>query len=381
QALRIGSSSARRRLPVHEFLRRHLPRTLTEPRVQMLNLRGAVDQRLQRLCIDPADRDALDGVVLALAGLSRLWKDPDGRAAIEPVLERARWMVLPLSECPAAPGQGALAVECRASDPALRNALATLHDPVTAAAVEQELDASAALPDKQRSRFAATALPHNRLGAVMFARHRDRRQLFWNRPPRPSWAIAWDGDGWNPVFRRLPLERSRLERPALFIAHWRAAPELPGPDPRTRIWTSGVESWRRLAEHGLWVEGCADHLGFESILPTLNCAVLRLPSLSDWAVLTHEAAVESWAGSGVGQVIASYRLDAGAPPDGDQLSNLRAATHFYWSSPQQYRALAPFPGADAVHACGAGKTADVLCELGIEPVIFPNRSEWRRWLS
>ena len=50
----------------------------------------------------------------------------------------ARWMVLPLKECPAAPAQGALAIECRRDDMKTREILAKIHHPATAAQVGAE---------------------------------------------------------------------------------------------------------------------------------------------------------------------------------------------------------------------------------------------------
>ena len=64
----------------------------------MHDLRGNVDTRLGRVGAD------LDAVVLAAAGLDRL-----GRAAA--ITER-----FPLTDVPAAPGQGALAIEVREAD-------------------------------------------------------------------------------------------------------------------------------------------------------------------------------------------------------------------------------------------------------------------------
>ena len=42
----------------------------------------------------------LDGVVLAFAGLARLWADAAGRALLEPLLAPLPRMVLPLSALP-----------------------------------------------------------------------------------------------------------------------------------------------------------------------------------------------------------------------------------------------------------------------------------------
>ena len=85
-------------------------------------VRGNVDTRLAMV----AGND-LDGVVLALAGLTRL-----GRADLPMV-------VLDPAQMVPAPGQGALAVETRADAPAdLTAALATLEHPATRAAVAAE---------------------------------------------------------------------------------------------------------------------------------------------------------------------------------------------------------------------------------------------------
>lgn len=110
------------------------------PDLTLVPVRGNVDTRLRRV----ADGD-LDAVVLARAGLARL-----GRLdAVTEVLD-------PLQVLPA-PGQGALAVECRTPDPArsssadpsadaaLVETLRALDDPATRAAVEAERALLAAL--------------------------------------------------------------------------------------------------------------------------------------------------------------------------------------------------------------------------------------------
>ena len=114
--IRIGSSSARRQRNVADFLRGALPRFGSEPGLKFSSVRGAVDKRLHRIKKQPDEADALDGIVLAIAGLARLWGDTDGQKTIEPLLAGVRWMILPLSQCPTAPGQGARSVECRKDD-------------------------------------------------------------------------------------------------------------------------------------------------------------------------------------------------------------------------------------------------------------------------
>jgi hydroxymethylbilane synthase len=84
-------------------------------------LRGNLDTRLNR--VSSGD---LDGVVVARAGLARIGRLGAITESLEPV------QMLP------APAQGALAVECRASDTGLVALLGELDDPDTRAAVTAE---------------------------------------------------------------------------------------------------------------------------------------------------------------------------------------------------------------------------------------------------
>jgi hydroxymethylbilane synthase len=91
------------------------------PDLELADIRGNIDTRLHKL-----DEGHYDAIVLAAAGLRRLgW---EGR--IVDLLAPPR--MLP------APGQGALAMECRASDAALRKLVGPLDDPPTRQAVEAE---------------------------------------------------------------------------------------------------------------------------------------------------------------------------------------------------------------------------------------------------
>ncbi|WP_328990683.1 hydroxymethylbilane synthase [Kribbella sp. NBC_01245] len=89
--------------------------------LELTGIRGNVDSRIKMV----AD-GKLDAVVLARAGLSRLGRLAEVTETIDPI------QVLP------APGQGALAIECRADDDAVIKAVAVLDDPATRAAVQAE---------------------------------------------------------------------------------------------------------------------------------------------------------------------------------------------------------------------------------------------------
>ena len=114
-ASRVGSSSLRREAMLQHFA----PQTLSQP------LRGNVPTRVGKL------RDGLyDAILLAEAGVARLQLPLDGLAVFR--LNPLRW------QC--APGQGAIAVQCRSDDEEVISLLSALHHPPTANAVNTERD-------------------------------------------------------------------------------------------------------------------------------------------------------------------------------------------------------------------------------------------------
>ncbi|MBI4278447.1 MAG: hydroxymethylbilane synthase [Armatimonadetes bacterium] len=115
---RVGTSSPRR-----AAMLRH-----ARPDLVMVPLRGNLDTRLRRL-----DAGQVDALCLAGAGLRRLGLEARVAQWLEPSL------------CLPAPGQGALAVEARTEDAAVRNLVRAIEHTATRAAVEAERTALATL--------------------------------------------------------------------------------------------------------------------------------------------------------------------------------------------------------------------------------------------
>jgi hydroxymethylbilane synthase len=108
---RIGTGSVRRIAQLHAL----------GLGLEPVPIRGNVDTRLRKVA-----SGEIDAVVLARAGLVRLGRADELTEILDPLL------MLP------APAQGVLAVECRADDPDLIDALAPLDHEATRAAVDAE---------------------------------------------------------------------------------------------------------------------------------------------------------------------------------------------------------------------------------------------------
>src|ERR1700688_371009 len=170
----IGSSSPRRAAFVPEFLQRVLPRRAADrrelARVRLVDLRGHVDSRLRRLREPRGSTRHLDGIVLAFAGLARLWADAAGQVLLRELLPPLPRMLLPLSECPAAPAQGALAIECRQDDEPTAALLRSIDHAPTRRAVDIERSLLALRGGGCHQRFGATQIELPGIGTLLYQR-------------------------------------------------------------------------------------------------------------------------------------------------------------------------------------------------------------------
>lgn len=114
QGATVATSSPRRKAQLLQL----------RPDLEVVEIRGNVPTRLRKLSENPA----LDGLLLAKAGLDRLGADilPAGLHAC------VVGAILP------APGQGAIALECREGDSAIIDLLHAIHHEETARCVEAE---------------------------------------------------------------------------------------------------------------------------------------------------------------------------------------------------------------------------------------------------
>lgn len=128
---RIGTGSLRRRCQIH-VLR---PDLIVEP------IRGNIDTRLRKL------RDGeFDAIILAKAGLERAR-----------LFDESEMNFLDFDEMLPAPGQGALAIQCRREDARTRSLLSVLNDEKTVLCVQAERSLVAVLEGDCYSPIAALA--------------------------------------------------------------------------------------------------------------------------------------------------------------------------------------------------------------------------------
>lgn len=119
--LKIGSGSLRRRLQLQSEY----------PHWNFLEIRGNVETRLRKVL-----SGEYDGTIMAKAGLNRLNSSLKKDSKIWGLLQKA--IVLEVSQMLPAPGQGCVAIECRADEPDVGSMLGALNDFQTERCVRTE---------------------------------------------------------------------------------------------------------------------------------------------------------------------------------------------------------------------------------------------------
>jgi hydroxymethylbilane synthase len=293
-------------------------------------------------------------------------------------LSQCRWMVLPLRENPTAPAQGALAVEISRARPDLCELLMPLNCADTFRAVESEREILRSHGGGCHQKIGASVL-HRSYGDITFLRgltddgqvlDRITLQAKRLRPPRVSADEMWPLDSSEAErFTRESIEvTARTE--SLWIAKAGALPANWSIDDNQLVWTSGLQTWRKLARRGVWVNGCAESLG-EHESPRIETLTGGTVS---WLKLTHESGYTE----GEMETLATYRLVPKAEP-----IDLQGKKYFFWKSGSAFEyALAQNAWLkDGTHFCGPGNTQKILERHGVEPHIFLDHSQWLEELA
>jgi hydroxymethylbilane synthase len=379
--IKIGTSSPRRIENLIPFFERAYP----DLQFEMVEIRGNVNGRLARVHLSEQSPKHCDGVILAAAGLNRLWADDKARLELEVLFQQTDTVVLPLDQNPTAPGQGALAVECRKKDLETVRALARLHHEPSRLEIGFEREVLAHFGGGCHQRFGATQTD-GRL--IVLGRAPDGsaiREKNWNAESSQSPAMDWDGSAWNQKLwvanHPLAVEIPSCEGRLVFVAHSRAL-EVLGWDrarallSKSQVWVSGFSSWKKLAAESIRVSGSTEGQGFATLQSwTHSRETLRLPEMSEWLVLTHRDGLGDWKDEpGSPQVIATYSSEYRELSPEEQ-SELAQARKIFWASGSQYRRLSHWVSDRAQHFCGPGKTLEFLKKQGKNPQVI---HEWER---
>ena len=359
KALKIFSSSPRRALNIKPFLKWSLPWPFDS--LDFQSVRGNIPTRIQKLL----ENTDIDGLIVAKAALDRLLTDdhfPETVAQLRLNLKQLNWMVMPLSENPNAAAQGAIAIEISRTRPEVLKMMEKINCVSTFSTAQREREIL--------QEFGGGC--HLALGMSVLDRSYGRIEIVKGLTPD---GVEISSKKFYPK-KSYPLEMKvgrleflslRVQKPsdierteAIFVAKAEAFHAGTQSD---YVWAAGLQTWRKLAAQGVWVNGSSESLG-EIEEPQIE--ILSGKKL-EWGRMTHEDASESTNDS-IKKNMGTYSLELEL-----KTTVLDDSAAFRWKSGSEFiLALQRFPELkNRFHICGPGRTYDTIKQLlGHEQNIF-----------
>ncbi len=356
--LRVYSSSPRRAHNLTDFLKTHLPFGIKA--VEFVSVRGNVPTRFKKFLSDD-----VDAFVMAKAAMDRLLSVEraefgEVQNVLREQITKCLWMVLPIKINPPAAAQGALAIEILKSRSDLKDTLALINHESTFACVEEERKVLRSYGGGCHQKIGVAVVQKNfgKLRSLKGLTDQGKTLSEWSLNQHKNWKFK-ESEIWpldpkeSQFFDRVPMLQSQnlIGGRGIWVAKSEALPESWELSLDQLVWTSGLDTWEKLAARGVWVNGSAEGLG--------EVEDMQLGSLApeaEWVKLSHSDAED------VSRfpMIANYKLiPKSNPPD------LKGKKCFYWMSGSSFReALKKYPEIlDAYHACGPGNTYQFLRKM------------------
>lgn len=376
EKIRIGTCSFRRESLAGDFLKKVLPAYGQKINIEILPIRGNIDTRLKKL-----SEGRYDGIILAFAGINRMLTSVEHREYFKLLLSTKRMMVLPLLDCTPAPCQGAIAAESSPQNERASYILNCINN--------IELYQDCTNEKKIASEYGSGCIQKFGVTTVKFGAQTSvyAHGIDSNNNEIDTWYGLKDirlnisnfdiinSDELGFVAEKTILVSDiPIPSKAVFISHI-AAIEMPYIDfSNLRVWTAGIETWIKLAAKNIWVEGCADSLGFNSIFSILNTPLIDIQN--DITVLTNEESAERWTEDNI-KAIATYSIHYKS--DLIDKYKLKSARLIFWSCFAHFNHLKEILPAGVLHSCLPGKTAELLRKEGHQPILFPTKKAFNQW--
>jgi hydroxymethylbilane synthase len=407
----VGTCSPRREEMVTGFLQKALPQLSRQFEVTTKFIRGNVDTRLRKL-----EAGEYDGIILATAGLNRLLDSEGDAQGIKDLLKDKLLMILPLVECVPAPCQGAIVAEAHPSNEKAKKILQAINEVELTDDCIKEKKIAGQFGKGCLQKFGVTTIKYNNKKTIYAAGKNAAGETFsnWHSLPdlNPGGKNIFSTSDFMGRFFEYEYFNCELliEQPVAYVSNYKAIADSPIELPtdersvrstslrinstdgdkkcnsslpnnlteqlkQKKVWVAGTKTWFELAKKGIWVEGCADALGLESLPQVFGMPLLGV-SINDVCVVTNKESEQTWRQKGW-RALATYGL---REKENDELKTLfKDADIIFWTSYRQYKQYKSVAKENVVHCCPAGETAELLKAAGIEPVVFPTIKSFQQW--
>ncbi|OYY21971.1 MAG: hypothetical protein B7Y69_08065, partial [Sphingobacteriia bacterium 35-40-8] len=306
------------------------------------------------------------------------------KATLEALLSKKKLMFLPLFECPPAAGQGAIVVE---TNQANQDAISMLE---SIASMEHTNAVQAERVFAEKYGYGCSrpfGVFHKDLAHCSFTYASGLNQQLepfteWKQPIdlNPASIEVFSGtDHMRSFYTETNLDHGKIpaSTTAVFVASHKSIHSIAliKQCQRKRVWAAGSRTWLALAQKGIWVEGSADGLGLDSLLPLFETSLVQLDK-TQCCIVTNQNSVVGWLSEGW-HATATYCLHPSL--DTNLIATIGKVDLVFWSSYQQWLVGSPYVKPGVIHACPSGKTATRLQGLGLNPLIFPTIKAFQSW--
>ena len=376
----ILSSSPRREKNLSNFLPMALP---FETNISFKDVRGNIHTRLRKLI--EGQEDAL---VVAKAAIDRFIESKSDEFKNEKeelleMVESLNWMILPLSQNPCAAAQGALAIEARQNDEAVKEIIAKISSQkdFNSVEIERSILKSYGGGCHQKIGVSNQSLKNGNVLTVKGETEEGREILerSFSADDDDRYFDSVNAENFFPkdreeqkFFTREPVSESNerlksLKNQGIYVSRSNTLEEPNLIDKSNIIWTSGMDTWKSLARKGYWVNGSSDSLG-ENNSPEESPF-----KETHWLKITHKDNLNESK-----ELLVTYKLKP------LEISvRLKDCDYFYWMSASSFiLAIKQYPEIiNKNHACGLGKTFDIIQAEAPNTSGFLSYENWKEEIT
>ena len=362
--LRILTSSPRRVYNFSNFLESLIP--FNPSNITFEDVRGNIPTRLEKLL-----NGDCQGLIVAKAAIDRLisYGNKDISAKIESYLDDLLWMIIPLSLNPCAPGQGAIAIEVNSKRKDIIELVNKINHNETFSQVAKEREILQNYGGGCHQKI-GVSIESKFFGQILTIKGQTEEGLEIEKREVVNQTTDWKNipeSNFFPsnlnkykLFERKLINKNlkkinKLKNTNIYVSRENALPKNQNIELTNVVWTSGIKTWKKLAEKGYWVNGSSDSLGEDD--PKIKC----LSKNKKWVKLTHNMTQKNYFKSHKdpqnARIIPTYELK---PVNMNE--DLNEKTHFYWMSGSAFKlALKNYPKIiNANHSCGPGNTLKTI---------------------
>ncbi len=371
----ILSSSPRRERNLSNFLPLCLP---FKTQISFKDVRGNIHTRLNKL-IKGED----DGLVIAKAAIDRFIDTKrdeflNEKNELLKTIDHLKWMVLPLSHNPCAAAQGALAIEARQDDEEIKSIISKISFESVFNSIEAErmILKSYGGGCHQKIGVSNEVLETGTLLTVQGETEEgeDISVRSFSSNSHKDYFDSINKENYYPInrqeqtfFERKLLadsyaELKSIKNAGIYVSRSNTIDGTDLIDDSNIIWTSGIDTWKSLAKKGYWVNGTSDSLGENNSPEESPFAEKK------WYKITHADNTDSSK-----QLLPTYELEPL-----ELSARLQVCDYFYWMSASSFQlAIDRYPEIrNKNHACGLGKTFDLIKKEAENTVAFLSYDSW-----